>query len=123
MSQNPVLPEENIETVKAPARRGRKTKKAEIASEAAEASAESAEAPAENTEKKPARRGRKPKAETEAEAADLAMAASEAILTLPLADGYSRKNEETLRSDYDTDRDLPHWYGSYTVNCYRPNTD
>ena len=29
MSQNPVLPEENIETVKAPARRGRKTKKAE----------------------------------------------------------------------------------------------
>lgn len=62
-------------------------------------------------------------ARTEAEAADLAMAASEAILTLPLADGYSRKHEETLMSDYDTDRDLPHWYGSYTVNCYRPNTD
>lgn len=62
-------------------------------------------------------------ARTEAEAADLAMAASEAILTLPLADGYSRKYEETLRSDYDTDRDLPHWYGSYTINCYRPNTE
>ena len=62
-------------------------------------------------------------ARTEAEAADLAMAASEAILTLPLADGYSRKYEEVLMSDYDTDRDLPHWYGSYTVNCYRPNTD
>lgn len=70
MSQNPVLPEENIETVKAPARRGRKPKKAEIATEAAEASPESAEAPAENTEKKPARRGRKPKAEVAAEASE-----------------------------------------------------
>lgn len=59
-------------------------------------------------------------AETEAEAADLAMRASATVMALPLAAGYSRKVEEVLRSDYDTDRDLPHWYGSYTVNCYKP---
>lgn len=59
-------------------------------------------------------------ARTEAEAADLAMRASAAVMALPLAAGYSRKAEETLRSDYDTDRDLPHWYGSYTINCYKP---
>ena len=65
MSQNPVLPEENIENVKAPARRGRKPKKAEAAaSENAEASqAEGTDASADASEKKPVRRGRKPKAE------------------------------------------------------------
>ncbi len=61
MSQNPTLPEENIETVKAPARKGRKPR---AAAPSAEANAESIEAPAdENGEKKPARRTRKAKVE------------------------------------------------------------
>ena len=60
MSQNPVLPEENIETVKAPARRGRKTKSVEKTAEQSEETAEAAE-------KKTVRRTRKAKAETPAE--------------------------------------------------------
>ena len=70
MSQNPSLPEENIENVKKPARRGRKSKIAENAApEAGEAAPQDGEASAEGTEKKPARRTRKPKAEAPAEAA------------------------------------------------------
>ncbi len=75
MSQNPVLPEENIEPVKAPARRGRKPKNTE---KAAEGPAEQETSPEEGTEKKPVRRTRKAKAEApvseEAPAADAAPA-------------------------------------------------
>jgi hypothetical protein len=60
-------------------------------------------------------------AETEAEASSLAMRVSDEIMALPLSAGYSHTAEEVLKSEYDPDRNAPHWYGSYTINCYKPH--
>jgi len=68
MSQTPVLPEENTETVKKTVRRGRKPKNTETPSpEAPEAAtSERIESSSDESEKPKARRGRKPKAEVSA---------------------------------------------------------
>ena len=57
-------------------------------------------------------------APTEAGAWDLARRCAEAMLRLRFADGFCSVTEESLRSDYDTVRGSPRWYGSYTVRAY-----
>lgn len=59
-------------------------------------------------------------ARTEADASELAMRVSDAMLGLSFADGFARVEEESLRSDYDAFASSPRWYGSYTVLNFSP---
>lgn len=59
-------------------------------------------------------------ARTEADASELAMRVSDAMLGLSFADGFARVEEESLRSDYDAFASSPRWYGSYTVWNFSP---
>ena len=60
-------------------------------------------------------------APTEQGAWELADACSRALRRLRFADGYCSVEEESLRSDYDTVRGSPRWFGSYTVTTYATN--
>lgn len=61
-------------------------------------------------------------APTEAQAADLAARVSDLMLSLPrtaFLAGYETCDEETVRTDPDTDAGSPRWYASYTLTTHK----